>query len=408
MAQFCAAGIEAIQIKSMRFSSLSFGFLIVLSSAVAHAQVNFAALSALIEGAQKSNSSALVVMQEDRILYESTFGQPTRKIETMSVTKSVVSMIVGTLIDSGKIKSVDEPIHTFFPEWKQGRKKAITLKHLLNHTSGLQADSHTAEIYASPDFVQLALAAELADEPGARFFYNNKAVNLIAGVVKKASGKRMDEYAREVIFGPLDITDFNWSLDRAGNPHGQSGLQLHARDLAKLGFVMANDGVWSGKRILSQKWIDMSTTQSSPQADAAGLLWWRVFESEALVVDAAMVEKVRAAGADASFIAKVSQFVGRYESSEAVNTAVQKIFGDNAAYRETLNALKIPRLTRAEVGQQIGFNGNGWRGQYLYVFPAKKLVIVRLIESSERHNDAGDNFAAFGTLATNIAKAGWP
>ena len=84
----------------------------------------------------------------------------------MSATKSIVSLAIGRLIDSGKITSLDQPVSDFYPEWKQGRKKLITVRHLLNHTSGIQNPPITTEIYASPDFVQLALAAELCRRAG--------------------------------------------------------------------------------------------------------------------------------------------------------------------------------------------------------------------------------------------------
>jgi CubicO group peptidase (beta-lactamase class C family) len=98
---------------------------------------------------------------------------------------------------------------------------------LLNQTSGLQnLRTTTPEIYPSPDFVQLALAAELSSDPGSKFSYNNKAVNLLVGVVKQASGMRMDQYVATEVFEPLVIKDFTWTLDRAGNPHGMAGLQI--------------------------------------------------------------------------------------------------------------------------------------------------------------------------------------
>lgn len=101
----------------------------------------------------------------------------------------------------GKLTSIDEPVHAFFPEWRQGRKRDITVRMLMEHTSGLQnVPMTTLEIYPSPDFVQLALCAELDAEPGTTFAYNNKAVNLLAGIVERADDERwfdaMDAPAR--------------------------------------------------------------------------------------------------------------------------------------------------------------------------------------------------------------------
>ena len=132
-----------------------------------------------------------MIVKNGRLVADWDFGQPRGPIEAMSATKSIVSLTIGRLIDSGKIKSLDQPVSDFYPEWKQGRKKLITVRHLLSQTSGLQNEPNTTvEIYPSPDFVQLALAAELSDDPGSRFSYNNKAVNLLAGIVQRASGTR--------------------------------------------------------------------------------------------------------------------------------------------------------------------------------------------------------------------------
>jgi CubicO group peptidase (beta-lactamase class C family) len=109
----------------------------------------------------------------------------------------VVSLAFGRLLATGKLASVDEPVHTWYPEWRQGKKRAITIRHLLTQTSGIQADKMTgSEVHGSPDLVQLALCAELADDPGAKFFYNNKASNLLAGLVRRISGKPACRSAR--------------------------------------------------------------------------------------------------------------------------------------------------------------------------------------------------------------------
>jgi CubicO group peptidase (beta-lactamase class C family) len=151
------------------------------------------------------------------------------------------------LITLGRIESLDTPLYEFFPEWKQGLKQKITLRHVLSHTSGLQNVPDTrVEIYPSPDFVQLALAAELAHPPGTKFEYNNKAVNLLAGIVERVSGKKLDEFMRDEIFTPLGIREFDWMRDRAGNPHVMAGLTLYPLDLAKLGQLVLNRGSGTG------------------------------------------------------------------------------------------------------------------------------------------------------------------
>jgi CubicO group peptidase (beta-lactamase class C family) len=237
-------------------------------------QINKQALDQLLDAAQKSHTDALVVFKDGKQYDEWYFGKKPGKIEAMSATKSVVNLAIGCLITQGKIKSVDQPVCEFYPEWKQGRKKNITIRHLLNHTSGLQnLPRSDIEIYPSPNFVQLALTAELSDDPGTAFAYNNKAVNLLAGIVQKASGKRMDLYIKDEIFTPLGITDFSWTLDKAGNPHGMAGLQILPADFAKLGQLVLNRGKWNGKQIIAQSWFDISMRPGQEFEPTCGLLW---------------------------------------------------------------------------------------------------------------------------------------
>lgn len=191
------------------------------------------------------------------------------------MTKSVTWMAIARLLTVGKLKSLDEPIHTWYPEWRRGTKRKVTVRHLLTQTSGISSDLDTRELYFAPDFVQLALDAPLAAAPGEKFTYNNKATNLLAGIVERLSGKRLDDYLKDEIFTPLAITDFTWVHDRSGNPHAMSGLQMRPYDLAKLGQLMLDDGRWQGREIIAVQWI-REATRPSERNGGYGQLWWMV------------------------------------------------------------------------------------------------------------------------------------
>ncbi|HLM72705.1 MAG TPA: serine hydrolase, partial [Polyangiaceae bacterium] len=275
-----------------------------------------AQLAALVERAAATSSDALVILKNGKLVGEWYFGKPRTPIETMSVTKSIVGLAIGRLIDEGKIASLDVPVHALFPEWNQGRKREITLRHLLDHTSGLQ-DPTTEEIYASPDFVKLALAAELSEDPGLRFRYNNKAVNLLAGVVQIASGERLDRFLDRTLFQPIGIREHKWELDKAGNPHGMAGLSLHPVDLARIGQLMLGRGAWGGARVLSQDWVDASTRPGQPPNPTSSLLWWLLPEWTKRTIDNALLAQWRSAGADPVFLRKMTPLAGRAFSSDA-------------------------------------------------------------------------------------------
>jgi CubicO group peptidase (beta-lactamase class C family) len=249
----------------------------------AWSRVDPAALARLVEAAEGSRSSALVVLRDGELVGRWYDPGGARRIEAMSVTKSVLSLAVGRLLALGHLESLDVPVHRFFPEWGEGPHSRITVRHLLNHTSGLESPMPANPIYASDDFVAYALESELASDPGAEVRYNNNATNLLAGVIGRAAGDRMDRFIGQELFGPLGITDFTWSLDPAGNPHGMAGLQIHAHDLARLGQLVLQDGVWEGHRLLPGDWIEKSLRPGSELAGSVGLLWWLVRDGDRIV-----------------------------------------------------------------------------------------------------------------------------
>jgi CubicO group peptidase (beta-lactamase class C family) len=349
-----------------------------------------AQLAALVERAAATSSDALVILKNGKLVGEWYFGKPRTPIETMSVTKSVVGLAVGLLIDAGKVASLDVPVHKLFPEWNQGKKRAITLRHLVDHTSGLQADATTQEIYASPDFVKLALAAELSEDPGSSFRYNNKAVNLLAGVVQAASGERLDRFLDRTLFQPIGIREHEWELDKAGNPHGMAGLGLHPVDLARIGQLMLGRGAWGGARVLSQDWVEASTRPDQPLSPTNSLLWWLIPEParSKLTIDNALLAQWRSAGADPVFLRKMTPLAGRVFSSDAeFGAALQAALKpDLGLWQANVVKRKLPLPMRPR--PIIGYRANGWLGQHLVVLPAAQLVAVRMRRSPENEAEA--------------------
>lgn len=243
------------------------------SALVAGVWIRQAPVRRLVERARELDTDALVILKDGRPVLEKWFHGSPRTIETMSVTKSIVWMAVARLLTTGQLKSLDQPVHTWFPEWRHGPKRDVTVRHLLTQTSGITSELDTREIFFSPDFVRLALDAPLAAAPGEKFFYNNKATNLLAGVVERAAGKKLDDYLKDEIFGPLGIKQFEWTHDRSGNPYASSGLQMRPDDLAKLGQLMLDEGTWNGHELIAARWVREATRPSGRSAHY-GHLWW--------------------------------------------------------------------------------------------------------------------------------------
>lgn len=359
------------------------------------------ALDAISEGAKASNSDAVLVMRGDDVLLERYSKGGPRAIETMSVTKSVVALAIGALLDDGKLDSLDTPVHAFFPEWKQGRKQSITVRMLMDHTSGLQNNVTTDEIYPASDVVQLALAAELSHDPGKHFSYNNKATNLLAGIVEKATGEPMDMYVQRRLFAPLGIEPGGWFKDKAGHPHGMAGLQLTARDAAKLGRLVLDRGRHRDQVLLNEAYVDHMLARSKLNPEV-GLLWGRAVAWVRFHADDASFGLLEKAGLDSELLRKLHPLRGRrFDSEASLYAALAECWGDN--WFETWQTELIKphgigpwRPFHSEKGPVEMYEANGWRGQYIVIVPKASLVAVRQIESRDDHawTDSYDDFSA--------------
>ncbi len=366
------------------------------------------ALATLLKRGADSHSDAIVIIKDDQVVGEWYFGKPQVPIEAMSATKSVVSLAIGCLLHDGKIKSLDEPVCDFYPEWNQGRKKLITIRQLLNHTSGLQADTGVDEVHDRPDAVQLALCAELSSKPGADFLYNNKAVNLLAGIVQKASGQRLDSYLDTRIFAPMGIRNYLWNKDPAGNPFVYAGLEIHALDMAKIGQMLADGGVWQGKQIVDASWIAEMTTLGqlslAGQALPCGLLWWLEYKStDNCTVDSDVLQSWRQGGVPAVYITRATPLVGKIFPIPELQAKLNVVFDGHDNKLKYLYYQHVPQF-RIVTGSLIAYNANGSLGQYLVVVPKEHLVAVRQISEDNFKNKDTDEFSDFTEIVPTLVR----
>ncbi len=365
------------------------------------------ALERLVTRARETKSDALVVLRNGKLVGEWYFDQPRGRIETMSMTKSVVSMAIGRLVTTGRIASLDLPLHTWFPELKQGRKERMTLRHVLTQTSGIQTEKMTQSIYASPDFVQLALAAELTDAPGEKFTYNNKAMNLLSEVVRRASGQPLDAFAAKELFAPLGIKDFQWSKDRAGQPHGMSGLQLSPLDVAKLGQLMLDEGRAGRQQVLSAEWVRESAKPAA-NMQGYGLTWWldrRV--TKFVLIDDALVAQWKAAAIPAEFVQKVLPLKDRVFRTGEQWPELAKLLGGEKGMEQWYDATwrrGLPDVARIDEVEVDGFYAQGWLGQWMVVRPKDKLVVVRMRRYAQGDPNPDDPALGYNDILRDIAK----
>ena len=225
-----------------------------------------------------------------------------------SATKSVVSMLVGVALQKGLLKSIEQPMLDFFPEFaeqeKDTRKHAVTLRYLLSLQTGF-VPAVPDKIWLDP--VRLSLERPMECMPGEQFHYDSQGVDILAGILTRVTGKNAAAFADETLFETLGIwreetsrftwrvdpqgshtwhdygswneqTGYVWKQDPQGNSIGAAGAHFTAREMAKLGYLYLNHGYWNGQQVVPEQYVIDSTRKQSeggpPVNEQYGYLWW--------------------------------------------------------------------------------------------------------------------------------------
>jgi CubicO group peptidase (beta-lactamase class C family) len=251
-----------------------------------------------------ANIHAVVVARGGKLVMERYYSGPDERLgqpigtiayapdvkhDLRSITKSVTSMLIGIALGQGRFPDLDTPVMDLFPEYASLRNAdnaRITFRHLLTMTSGLKWDeslpynnpaNSELQMDDAADPIRYVLEQPVIATPGSVYNYNGGNTTLLGAVLAKVTGKRIDDYAKERLFGPLAITDFEWvDLPSTKQPAAASGLRMRPRDAAKLGQLMISDGVWNDTQILPSGW---SGASMKPRVNGEGLYyygyqWW--------------------------------------------------------------------------------------------------------------------------------------
>lgn len=236
-----------------------------------------------------NHTVAFLIIKSDTILYEKYFDKYTEEsiVASFSMAKSVTSILIGCAIDDGLIKSVDEPITNYIPELKKEGFDKVTIKHVLQMTSGLGFNESyvnpfgdAAAFYYGRKLRKQISKMELKYEPGKQFDYVSGNTQLLGLILERAlKTKTVTEYLQEKLWKPLGMEyDASWSLDKKkdGLEKTFCCLNARARDFAKIGRLYLNKGNWNGKQIVSQKWVEESTHADTSDGGATfyKYQWW--------------------------------------------------------------------------------------------------------------------------------------
>jgi CubicO group peptidase (beta-lactamase class C family) len=198
---------------------------------------------------------------------------------TASMVKSWTGLVIGILIDKGLIKSENDLVCKYIPDWKDGCKHHVTIKNLLTMSAGFNRRSGAMGILAESDMNQYVVNTELDTLPNIRFAYSNESVQLLGIIIEKLTYKSANEYFHEILFNPLEMDSTFLTNDPTGNSVVFGGASTTIDDASKIGMLMVNCGKYNNKQIISLSWIKKTITPSE-KASFYGYLWWLDNNSE--------------------------------------------------------------------------------------------------------------------------------
>lgn len=254
------------------------------------------------------NMAGLVVRCHNAPVFERyyhTFA-PTDAAHLFSVTKSIVSLLIGIALDKGYLKSLDQRVLDFFPDYPAPAAgdtiHTVTLRHLLTMTAPYKCEAEPYEaFFSSPNWVKFALDLLGGDKPAGDFFYSPiVGTHILGGVLTSATGRSVLDFATEYLFSPLGIQvqtaalptreahmawsaelkkTSSWVADSQGINTASWGLSLTPGDLANLGQLCLNGGSRNGRQVVSKAWIkDSTSVHARWNGLGYGFLWWAVDE----------------------------------------------------------------------------------------------------------------------------------
>ncbi len=280
------------------------------TSSLDSVNINFEKLQILVNKVCDStyqNIHSILIVKEGKLVFEQYFpgykfnydaenfeGKFTYfNINTIhnlaSVTKSITSILVGVANDKGFIENLDEKLFKFFPQYaslNDSMKSKISLEHLLTMTSGFEWDEQNMsyrevendiiQLFIVPDPLKYILSKPSIQQPGSNFCYNGGNTNLLGEVIQETSGFKLDTFAKEYLFNPLSINQYRWVHINPDLVYASGDLKLRSRDMAKIGYLMLNKGMWKLKQVVSSEWIENSTKPHFhfSNKEGYGYQWW--------------------------------------------------------------------------------------------------------------------------------------
>lgn len=238
------------------------------------------------------NVHSVLIIKDGKLVFEEYFYEHNqRKLhELRSASKSFISALTGIAIDQGFIRSKDEKVLDFFPEYtlanNSDAKKEITIENLLTNQSGLDCDvsnpnsvGNETVMNNTDDWVRFTLDLPMIDVPGGKGMYCSGNPITLGRIIEKSTKLTVSEFARKNLFNPLGIRKYAWNF-KPDKSSSETFCQVYltSRDMAKFGLLYLNKGMWNGKQVISTGWVEQSFQKHSVvQGVDYGYLWWNKY-----------------------------------------------------------------------------------------------------------------------------------
>ncbi|MDR1357007.1 MAG: beta-lactamase family protein [Tannerellaceae bacterium] len=240
-------------------------------------------------------SVAFVVIKDGKLLFESYWDDysPQSLSNSFSMAKSIVSLAIGCAIGDGFIEGIDQPAADFFPAFGTYEGDTLRLRHLLTMSAGVDFEesysspfSPTAQLYYGNDLGGITFGMKQNARPGVNFIYQSGVTQLLAFIVEKAVGESLSSYVSRKLWTPMHAEENAlWSLDRAeGMEKAYCCFNTNARDFARFGQLILNNGQWDGVQLLPEDYLLEAITPDATLFDSEykepnrryGLQFWRL------------------------------------------------------------------------------------------------------------------------------------
>ena len=253
---------------------------VVLSRSTPESQgVSSTAILALVEAWEREGLEmhSLMLLRHGQVIAEGWWAPHGPKIPHMlySLSKSFTSTSIGMAVAEGRL-SPEDFVLSFFPEEAPAQPeenlKTMRVRHLLSMSAGHDQDP-SGRVFSTRNWVKTFLAQPVEHEPGTHFCYNTAATYMLSAILQKVTGERLINYLRPRLFEPLGITGAFWESCPLGINTGGFGLMVKTEDIAKLGQLYLNQGMWNGKRLLLEAWVAEATSRQISNGDDPDSDW---------------------------------------------------------------------------------------------------------------------------------------